>query len=341
MTILHICPLDKFLPPFIEFVRKNIGIEDQLFFTYRSIKKYPYTPGPDAMHRDGKFSRYFSMFCQMYKSERIILHGLFDKFLVAGLFFQPWLLKKCFWLIWGYDLYIYEKAPRTFEWKIREFFRRNVIKKMGFLVTSVDGDYQKAVEWYRPAGKRLAIYTYPASLYQELSSYQNDNNFVKILLGNSADPSNNHEEALDKLAKFKDENIQIFCPLSYGNKTHADKIIKLGKDIFGNKFTPMTRFMKLDEYNKFLSGIDILVFNHDRQQGMSTVRVTLGMGKKVYLRDGISSYEMFQKNGIEIFPISDLNIDVDFHGKEKNIEQIRKSYSELALINNLKFLFNY
>lgn len=340
MMVLHICPLDKFLPPFIEFVRKNIGTEGQLFFTYRSIKKYPYAPGPDAIHQNGKFIRYFSMFYQMYKSERIILHGLFDKFVIAGLFFQPWLLKKCFWLIWGYDLYAYEKAPDTFEWYVREFFRRSVIKKMGFLVTSVDGDYQKAINWYGPTGKRLAIYTYPASLYQELPSYTKEVDCVNILLGNSADPSNNHEDALDKLSIFKDENIYIYCPLSYGEKPHAEKIINLGKKIFGDKFLPMTSSMRLDEYNRFISSIDIVVFNHDRQQGMSTARVALGMGKKVFMREGVTSYNMFQKDGIEVFSISDLNIYIDFHGKEKNMERIREIYSESALTNNLKLLFN-
>lgn len=345
MTILHICPLDKFIPPFIAFVRKHLGTEGQLFFTYGNIEQYPYASGTDAIHLPGtknrvnKIYRYFLMFYRMYKSERIILHGLFDNLVITGLFFQPWLLKKCFWLVWGGDLYHQGLDNKSF-WPPKLFIRKYVIRNMGHIVTSIDGDYENIKAWCKAKGQRLDAYTYPSSLYIPVVGVPKKDGITRILLGNSANPSNNHEDALNKLLKFKEKNIQIYCPLSYGEKPYAEKIIKLGINLFGDKFIPMTEFMTIDEYNKFLFDIDIVFFNHDRQQGMSTVRVALGMGKKVFMRDDVTPFKLFKKHGIKVFSTSDAHIDVDFESKEKNMELIKRLYSEAALIKNLKLLFH-
>ncbi len=42
-------------------------------------------------------------------------------------------------------------------------------------------------------------------------------------MGNSANPTNNHIEVLNKLLKFKDEDIEIIAPLSYGEKSGLKK----------------------------------------------------------------------------------------------------------------------
>ncbi|MBY5978947.1 TDP-N-acetylfucosamine:lipid II N-acetylfucosaminyltransferase [Ferrimonas balearica] len=339
MTVLHICPLDKFLPPFIEFVRKHIGTEDQLFFTYRSMKKYPYAPGPDAMHRDGKFSRYFSMFYQMYKSERVILHGLFDKFVIAGLFFQPWLLKKCFWLVWGADLYR-QDLDGTSPWAPKVFFRRFVIRNMGHIVTSIDGDYENAKAWYKPKGRRLAVYTYPSSLYTPAVGTPKNDGVIRILLGNSADPSNNHIEAFEHLKKYAQENIEIYSPLSYGVPQYRDEVCRVGKELFGDKFKPIVDFIQYDKYIELLSTIDIAVFNHDRQQAMSNTRMLLGMGKKVYMKSGTSSFQLFEKLDVKVFTLDEFSLDPQFPESARNEQTIQRVYSPEALKSNLIELFS-
>jgi hypothetical protein len=44
---------------------------------------------------------------------------------------------------------------------------------------------------------------------------------LSILLGNSADPSNNHVEALERLLPYRDQDIKIYAPLSYGDQRPA------------------------------------------------------------------------------------------------------------------------
>lgn len=339
MTVLHICPLDKFLPPFIEFVRKHIGTTDQLFFTYRSIKKYPYYPGPDAIHRDGKFTRYFFMFYHMYRSERVILHGLFDKFVITGLFFQPWLLKKCFWLIWGADLYRQELDSNVF-WTPTVFFRQFVVRNLGHIVTSIDGDYEYAKALYKLKGRRINIFTYPSSLYTPKVDIPKRDGVIRILLGNSADPSNNHIEALEHLRRYAQDNIEIYSPLSYGDPNYRDEVCREGEKIFGSKFKPLVKFIHYDKYVQFLSTIDIAVFNHARQQAMSNIRTLLGMGKKVYIKRGTSSFHLFEKLDVKVFTLDEFDLCPKFQESERNVQIMKLVYSPEALEKNLRELFS-
>lgn len=47
---LHIALLDKFIPPFIDFIRKNFSDTNQKFFTYGDIEKYQYDIQSDSYH---------------------------------------------------------------------------------------------------------------------------------------------------------------------------------------------------------------------------------------------------------------------------------------------------
>ena len=132
---------------------------------------------------------------------------------------------------------------------------------------------------------------------------------INILVGNSADPSNNHFEVLDKLTKFQNEEIQVFVPLSYGNPEHAEVVIEYGSSLFGNKFVAITKFMKMDEYRKFLASIDIAIFNHKRQQAMGNTITLLSLGKTVFMRPEVSQAQLFKEKGIKVFSVEQITLD--------------------------------
>ena len=81
--------------------------------------------------------------------------------------------------------------------------------------------------------------------------------------------------------------------MSYGKKEYQQKVLELGKNIFGNNFKPLIKNQPLDEFSKFLANIDIAVMNHDRQQGMTTMRALLFLEKKVYLSRSSNSFSDF------------------------------------------------
>lgn len=346
--ILHIGSTNKFVNPFIEVVKKAFNFHQHEFLLLakeNSCEKY------DNVHifrltKIEMLKYYLFAILKMHRAEKIILHGLFDSRLIVILFCAPWLLKKCHWVMWGGDLYSYALGEKKWKWKSAEFFRRGVIRNMGFLVTYLKGDVELARQWYGAKGKYIECLMYPSNVYTVPPSFspvvEKNTKTLNILLGNSADPSNNHPEVLLKLAAFKEKDINIFAPLSYGNPDYAKQIVAEGRAIFGDKFQALTEFIVLDAYLKMLAEIDIAVFNHRRQQAMGNTIVLLGLGKKVFMRADTVQWSFFQELGVCVYNINelkDLVIEDESTSLEKNVEIVKKFFSEEKMIDQLAALF--
>lgn len=327
--ILHVASCDKFIPPFIDFVNKHFIAKEHEFLL--SGMADGELKDSDNIHLAGKskvskLKHYFRLIIKMHQADKIILHSLFNIRLVQILFFTPWLLKKCYWVIWGGDLYVHKFGKRNNKWKIKEFFRRPVIKNMGHLVTYIEGDITLARKWYGATGKYQECLMYTSNLYREYKVPENKETTVNIQVGNSADPSNNHIEVLEKLLPFKDENICIFVPLSYGSEEYAQSISKKGKEWFGDKFNPITAFMPFDQYLSFLGSIDIAIFNHKRQQAMGNTITLLGLGKTVYIRSDTSQWSFFEKKNIKISDV-EMFSSLERYETKGNVEIVKKYFS--------------
>jgi len=60
---------------------------------------------------------------------------------------------------------------------------------------------------------------------------------IKILVGNSAAISNEHEYAFEPLSHLANEKVEIIVPLNYaGTPDYIFEVIKKGLAIFGDKF---------------------------------------------------------------------------------------------------------
>lgn len=127
-------------------------------------------------------------------------------------------------------------------------------------------------------------------------------NKPNILVGNSADPSNNHLEIFYKLSKLNLGDRKIIVPLSYGgNNEYKKMIINKGVELFGDNFVPLDHFMKLEDYNKILLNCGTLIFNHVRQQGVGNIILLGYLGAKVYLNNKSPVYEFYKKEGILLY----------------------------------------
>lgn len=270
----------------------------------------------------------------LFESEKIIIHCLASPALLFYLYLFPELSRKCYWSIWGKDLYFYRTLPKKhFYHSIYEFFRRKVIKNIGHIITYSIGDYELAREWYGTKATWHKSFMYPSNLYKEIPYQKQKERRITLLVGNSADPSNNHFDAFKLLKKFKNEDIKIIVPLSYGNKHYAKQVIKMGKSIFNDKFTYLDELMPLNEYLKLLSNIDIGVFSHHRQQAMGNITTLLGMGKKVYLRRDVTTWRTLEDTGAKLFELSKLNLELlDSKTKDHNKNVIKNTFSEEALL---------
>jgi dTDP-N-acetylfucosamine:lipid II N-acetylfucosaminyltransferase len=186
-------------------------------------------------------------------------------------------------------------------------------------------------------------FMYLSNIYQESEitlERNNNNNKINIQIGNSATPENMHFEIFEKLKKYKNENIMIYSPLSYGNKEYAKKVFLKGKEIFGDKFKPIIEFMSLEDYRKWMKNIDIGIFYNNRQQGVGNVTTLLGMGKKVYLRNSVSTFLFFKELGFKIYDFNDFNLDLmSIEDSKHNIKLMQENFSIERYKKNLDKLF--
>ena len=350
----------KFIKPFINYVNKNFDAEEHLFLILDSSKENavemegfdnvriakPYNCDNNVIRKVMLLYKIpISMIVLFYyfrRSKKVHLHGIFDKKVVLFLYAFKFFSAKVYWQMWGGgDLDIPTKAQSNTIWyKITKKVKGSFYGYVSYL----PGDYRLAKNLYNCKGKYYESLMYESNTFNEIKLKKQNDDVIRIQVGNSADSANNHLEILKSLKKFKDEKIELYCILSYGEKPWspgwAQKVIKLGKELFGSKFIPVTDFMCFDEYLEFLGKIDIAIFAHKRQQAMGNTISLLGLGKKVYLRSDITSWELFKDIGVKVFDVNDLAIStLNLHDKEANIKAVKYHFSKEKYYQQLKTLF--
>lgn len=338
--ILHISPLDKFISPYIEFVKTHFAFEEHAFVLIGDINMFPVKLESNIYLCNRKM-QIFPLIWKMIFARKIILHSLCVPRIVKLLAIQPWLLNKCYWLIWGGDLYHYNMRAKTPESDKYEATRAFVIKRIGHLVTYVKGDYHLAQEWYSTRGLHHKCLLYTSNIYTELAVPPKTGKTINVLVGNSAAPTNEHMEILEKLAVFKDANMVIYCPLSYGGTDlYMKKIVEKGKELFSNNFIPLTEYMHLPMYLDLLGQIDIAVFAHRRQQAMGNTITLLGLGKKVFMRRDVAQWPLFTGVGVKVFDVDSIDINpIDQQTALANKKNIAERFSEKRLIADYQEIF--
>lgn len=346
MQNLHLIPNDKFTNPYIKFINQNFEKSQHLFLIIGKGMGTTITMSENIIQLRRKRCL-VSLVNKMNQSEKIFLHGLFHPQLIIVLFFQPWLLKKCSWIVWGGDLYYYSKDRKTLKEKALEFMRRLVIKNIGGLITHIKGDYELAQLWYRTRGKHYYSFFYPSNLYKEydLSECNKSTNKTYIQIGNSADPSNNHIEIFEKLSVFNNKEFEVICPLSYGGSNeYLNKVIEKGKELFGKNFVPITEFMPFEKYLETLAKIDLAIFNHNRQQAVGNITTLLSLGKKVYIRDDITTWGFCEDHGLKVYSLNfefqDVFTPMPDEIKNKNKERMKEQFSEKKLVSDWEVIFS-
>ena len=90
---VHFCALDKFIPPFIEFIDEHIDNKNQIYFLFGDIKKYP-VPLSDRVILMNGILVWFKLIYHSFIAQKIVLHSLLRKSYVIFIFLQQWLLSK-------------------------------------------------------------------------------------------------------------------------------------------------------------------------------------------------------------------------------------------------------
>lgn len=251
--------------------------------------------------------RHIKMFIHLRKSERIIVHSLASPILLCFIWLCPTISDKIYWVIWGKDLYYFHllKQQKLYH-LVYEWLRVKAINKIKHTVSILEEDFVRLEKWYNIKANNIECNNlYPYCVPDIKGSYHDmSDKGATILLGNSASVTNEHLDAINKLVPYINEIDKIICPLSYGGRAaYVKKVIKIGKEKFGDKFLAITEFMPKDQYFKILNNVDIGYFNYNRQEGLGNIWSLMFLKKTIYLKKSTSTAEFFDRIGIKYLSI--------------------------------------
>lgn len=308
---------DKFTLPLLYHLNEQFGsIHKQVFFVLNNDGLFinhenlsPLTQVIELKKLAGLNALYniIRFISKSHQANAVIMHG---NALLFYLFLIQFLVKKTFWIIYGgADMNLWQThGSFDLKNKLLNKIKTVTLKRIYGHITYIKGDSDwvnqsygsKAIHFHSPVYLSNVV----DNSHFDCQSKQSD--ILTVLVGNSCSPSNNHMQVFNWLKPYCDR-IKIICPLSYGDyPDYKQEIVKEGNKLFGDQFIPITEFMSLDKYKKFLSGIDIAIFNHYRQEAMGVTLTLLGLGKTVYVNSNTTSFNMFQDLGFRVFSNQDL-----------------------------------
>lgn len=132
-----------------------------------------------------------------------------------------------------------------------------------------------------------------------------NNDSEHILVGNSANESNNHLDILEKLYQCDNDGKKIYMPLSYSESSseYTKEVIKKGETLFANKYISIKKFLQKNEYYNLCLKCEFIFMNHYRSQAGAVNRFVLYFGKKLFMSEKSNMYKFYKQIGLIVFSI--------------------------------------
>ena len=274
---------DKFNKPFVDFLNRHFDPSEHLVLCKRWFAEHPFPTGPNVVEISSLDKLHFGW------PKKILCHSLFDPEVVEFLYSHPEFLQKSSWMIWGGDLYNAKRDAKN------DFVRQHIRQ----YITDTDGDDTVAAKKYHSSAELTrAGYTFPVTkdMIDAAMRKKVPHNFIRIQINNSADCST--VAMLKTVSKFADKRIRVSTILSYGDLRYRNEIIREGKALFADRFEPVLEYMTPNKYAEWMSNVDILVLNQDRQQGLGNSFVAIAEGVKVFVRSDVTTFEHYKSRGM-------------------------------------------
>jgi hypothetical protein len=338
MKLLHIINDEKFVNNAISQFFKATDCESLFLIPVKQIS--------DAKHLEKKYKeekrivfapygtkRYFEII-QDYNPDYLVVHGLsIEHKLILGHLKGKY---KTVWNSWGLDLFsmsklqnrLYKKKTSDLlrriqrknlvrrimgtlvYWFFREEVRMNVdseyyLKYINFISTVVKEDYLALVQAYPIAARINYIpFNYGGFLNDQLVQKSDAKN---ILLGNSANPDNNHIECFEILKQLNLGKRKVIVPLSYGgNQFYITRILEEGYKALGDNFLPIIEFLSKEKYIQLLNTVDVAIMNHSYQHAMGNILYLLSQGANVFMDFNNTAAQSLLRIGVKISNIDEL-----------------------------------
>lgn len=296
----------------------------------------------------GKIRKLFSIVKMLKESKNIVVHGFtFQiKWLILLYLCREQLAKKGIWVIWGVDLYNYHRTTGNklinalinhMEDKVREACRTSVavFPTDVAVFKRIFGD-QKTIFCSMLGFTQSSFDQWDALLEERaekekkyLNAFELDRKRISIQVGHNAFPFNEHGSSLTMLQTYREHNLLITMPVSYGNdygdqnKNYVEDLKHLAYNLFPvEKIRFLTNIMPLHKYYEFLAAVDVAILPAPRQNALGNIIPLMYMGKKVFLSQENPLFNFFKSKGFEIYNVK----DIAHMSYEEFVTPIKSSY---------------
>jgi dTDP-N-acetylfucosamine:lipid II N-acetylfucosaminyltransferase len=204
------------------------------------------------------------------------------------------------------------------------------IKRINFVATFFPEEHRIVQKFLNSNIKWLPFAYISYTNGQDLTSIKEaDKEF--IILGNSADPSNNHFEVLRKISGWS-INEKIVLPLSYGDVDYRRELLNDIAGLFeSERLIVLEQFMERLPYYNFLSKAKAAIFPHNIQQAVGNIIALVYLGARVFLKKSNPVYKRFKEIGFVINNIED----------ELTQEIVQKKLNKQETITNKRLIEAY
>lgn len=260
-----------------------------------------------------------------YQAEHVILHGMFTgtkpllPLLLLLLLFPRKMSKKLSWIEHGGDLYNWEYPHQNCKKPFIDWMNRKIRESASILGVCHPMDEYVLRETFHTNAPcfytQLRTLEDPFSIWEavrpEILPIAEDDSLCRIQVGHNAFQLGNHIHILDMLEKFKDENIKIVLPMTYGmtgvfgdvygGYHYRNAVNEVSRGIFGDKGVLLSKHLPQKNYFRYLWNVDIAIFGQYRQAGLGNIHPLLYMNKKIFLPSRSIMYQWLVEQGVEVF----------------------------------------
>lgn len=267
---------------------------------------------------------------------------------------------KVVWYSWGFDIYsghypivpldlyyretkIFVDSQKTnigiknklFELKER-FTLEKALERVDYFSGVFPYEFGLIKKYHSRFKARLVDFYYGDVNFFIKDTISNDVEHGKssVIIGNSADPRNNHHDALTILSKIKlPKESNIIIPLSYaGSSEYIQWVKKYAETLFPGRVKALLNYLPLQEYLDLTSHCKVAIFYHERQQASDNIFMQMMYGAKVYMSETSLAYQYLKEEGFVVFSLqSEFNTlfdDISDDIVMKNRRLLCEKYSE-------------
>lgn len=244
--------------------------------------------------------------------------------------------KNVNWVCWGGGTSI-SKSKRS---RLGALLKKYMFNNYRSIVTLMEPERKMIIENFGVNPNKIHTISYTSVkgnetesdlLCKELSSQGNNNNYDKpvVLLGNSHYWIESYISMLQRLVQYKGK-IKVLCMLNYAFEKgeQYDKLITLGKSIFGDDFNTNEEFYSIrKDYINYMNSCDIYICAVEKQTGLGAISTCLRLGKKIYITGNNFEWVRREYKSI-VFPTDIINEKLSFEEfvKPLSLEEKKQNY---------------